>query len=85
MVAFPFLSSAANALMTLGGRIWIWSIDGTKAHLFSPKTSPWTVFADAPSSSVVSDVRASDNLFVLGDEVWLGGPMGRFALTAERG
>ena len=63
------------ARMTSENRIWIWAYNAFGVYLFEPGKPTWTVFADVPSQSVSEDV-ASDNLFVLGDEVWLGGADG---------
>ena len=83
-IPVPSLSSGNMvARRASGGRIWIWAHQTARVHLFSPETSPWTVFPDVPSNSV-SEGRASDNLFVLGDDVWLGGSDGAVRYDGER-
>ena len=76
----PVRLTNAKGRRTAGDRIWIWDRARTKAYLFNYKDHTWTVYKDVPSDQVSEDF-AVDNLFVIDDEVWLGGSDGALHLT----
>ena len=70
----------SRALPASDGSIWTWS--GGGAYRFTPRDPTWTVFSDVPVAWAPEN-QASDNLFVLADEIWVGGGDGAARLEGD--
>ena len=77
----PGDGNTAVARVISDGRIWTWASE-VRAFLFAPRKMSWTIYSGVPVGDI-REARASDNLHVLDNEVWVNGAIGAARLEGD--